>query len=83
MPQRMFLPKDRGTTTSQIQGENELDLTVAFQRALDAGGMPYALTDTHWSAEGHDIVAQTVKEKIDEMGWLAWGHGFPMDYGGD
>jgi hypothetical protein len=47
-----------------------LDLTVALQRALDAGGQPYALTDTHWSAEGHDIVAHAVKEKIDKMGWL-------------
>jgi len=47
-----------------------LDLTVALQRALDAGGMPYALTDTHWSAEGHDIVAHAVKEQIDMMGWL-------------
>ena len=47
-----------------------LDLTVALQRALAAGGMPYALTDTHWSAEGHDIVAQAVKETIDTMGWL-------------
>jgi hypothetical protein len=47
-----------------------LDLTVALQRSLDAGGQPYALTDTHWSAEGHDIVAQAVKHKIDEMGWL-------------
>jgi hypothetical protein len=47
-----------------------LDLTVALPRALDAGGQPYALTDTHWSAEGHDIVAHAVKEKIDKMGWL-------------
>lgn len=47
-----------------------LDLTVVLQRALDAGGMPYALTDTHWSAEGHDIVAQAVQETIDTMGWL-------------
>jgi SGNH hydrolase-like domain, acetyltransferase AlgX len=47
-----------------------LDLTAAFQRALDTGGQPYALTDTHWSAEGHDIVAQAVKENIDKMGWL-------------
>jgi hypothetical protein len=47
-----------------------LDLTVALQRALDAGGMPYALTDTHWSAEGHDLVAHVVKEKIDTLGWL-------------
>jgi len=47
-----------------------LDLTVALQRALDAGGQPYALTDTHWSAEGHDIVAHAVQEKIDERGWL-------------
>ena len=47
-----------------------LDLTVALQRALDTGGQPYALTDTHWSAEGHDIVAHAVKETIDKMGWL-------------
>ena len=47
-----------------------LDLTVALQHALDAGGMPYAFTDTHWSAEGHDIVAHTVQETIDTMGWL-------------
>jgi hypothetical protein len=47
-----------------------LDLTVALQRALGAGGMPYALTDTHWSAEGHDIVAHTVQETIDRMSWL-------------
>jgi hypothetical protein len=47
-----------------------LDLTVALQGALDAGGMPYAFTDTHWSAEGHDIVAHVVQETIDMMGWL-------------
>jgi SGNH hydrolase-like domain, acetyltransferase AlgX len=46
-----------------------LDLTGTFQRALDTGGKPYAPTDTHWSAEGHDIVAQAVKETIDKMGW--------------
>jgi hypothetical protein len=47
-----------------------LDLTVVLQRALDADGMPYAFTDTHWSAEGHDIVAHAVQEIIDTMGWL-------------
>jgi hypothetical protein len=41
-----------------------------LQGALDAGGMPYAFTDTHWSAEGHDIVAHVVQETIDMMGWL-------------
>jgi hypothetical protein len=47
-----------------------LDLTVALQHALDTGGMPYALTDTHWSAEGHDVVAHAVQQTIETMGWL-------------
>jgi hypothetical protein len=47
-----------------------LDLTGPFQNALAAGGRPFAPTDTHWSAEGHDLVAQAVKARLDELAWL-------------
>jgi hypothetical protein len=57
----------------RTEGVGCLDLTVTFQRALDAGGRPYAPTDTHWSAEGHDIVAHAAQEVIDKMGWLEVG----------
>jgi hypothetical protein len=54
----------------RAEGVPCVDLTAGFQYALEAGGQPFAPTDTHWSAEGHDLAAQMVKAKLDELGWL-------------
>jgi hypothetical protein len=47
-----------------------IDLTGTFQQALAAGGRPYARTDSHWSAEGHDIAARAVETEIRTRNWL-------------
>jgi hypothetical protein len=52
------------------EGSACLDLTPALEDALTAGGEPFAATDTHWSAEGHDLVARLVRDEIVRRGWL-------------
>lgn len=47
-----------------------IDLTQFFEEALVEGGMPYAAVDTHWSPEGHDLVAQILKAELERRGWL-------------
>lgn len=47
-----------------------LDLTPIFRDALAAGVLPYADVDTHWSAEGHDLVARALKADLERRGWL-------------
>jgi hypothetical protein len=47
-----------------------LDLTPVFQNDLAAGNIPYLPTDTHWSAHGHDLVAETLRAEFDRRGWL-------------
>ena len=47
-----------------------LDLTPMFQDAVGKGGMPYAAVDTHWSSEGHDLVARRLAAEIRARGWL-------------
>jgi hypothetical protein len=47
-----------------------IDLTAEFEAAVTAGGMPYARADTHWSAEGHDLVAKRIAAEIAARGWL-------------
>ncbi len=41
-----------------------LDLTGPLQEAVRQGGMPYPPTDSHWSAEGHKLVARVLREQL-------------------
>jgi hypothetical protein len=47
-----------------------LELTPLFQEAVRRGGMPYAPEDTHWSVEGHDLVAERLADEIRKHHWL-------------
>lgn len=47
-----------------------VNLTEAFKQAIRDGRLPYPLSDTHWSAEGHAIVAATLERVIKEHRWL-------------
>jgi hypothetical protein len=53
----------------RIQGLVCLDLTEPFQAAVRNGGMPYPWNDTHWSAEGHALVAAKLEEVLRSHGW--------------
>ena len=44
-----------------------LDLTEPFQADVAAGKMPYLPTDTHWSAEGHERVAELLAPLIRDL----------------
>jgi hypothetical protein len=48
--------------TSQIPF---VDLTVPLQRSVREGGMPYPPTDSHWSPEGHKLVAKVLRDKLN------------------
>ena len=39
-------------------------------RSVRGGGMPYAFADSHWSPEGHQLVALRLEE-LSSFGWLA------------
>jgi len=54
-----------------------LDLTAPFQEAIRAGGMPYASVDSHWSAEGHALVADLLSAELRKRGWISVGKGAP------
>ncbi len=41
-----------------------LDLTELFQEDLRDGGMPYSPVDSHWSPEGHDLVANQLVTEL-------------------
>ncbi len=41
-----------------------IDLTDRFQQAIREGKSVYAPTDTHWSAEGHAIVADELERVL-------------------
>ena len=45
-----------------------LDLTPLFQDAVRRGAMPYALADSHWSPEGHDLVAMRIADDAPVAG---------------
>jgi hypothetical protein len=47
-----------------------LDLTEPLRAAVKAGRMPYARTDSHWGPEGHQLVANLLREEIRRRGWL-------------
>lgn len=46
-----------------------INLTAMLQEAVDEGKMPYAPSDTHWSAEGHRLVAERLELEIQQRGW--------------
>jgi hypothetical protein len=48
-----------------------LDLTELLRGSVRDGGMPYARADTHWSAEGHSLIAQRLQEMLESLGWIA------------
>jgi hypothetical protein len=54
----------------RAEGAACIDLTAPFQRALAGGRLPYARTDTHWSAEGHDVAAHEIEAEIRARDWL-------------
>jgi hypothetical protein len=47
-----------------------LDLTPLLRAAVADGRMPHALADTHWSPEGHALVARWIEERLTALGWL-------------
>ena len=47
-----------------------LDLTGLLRDAVRTGGMPYAPTDSHWSPEGHRLIARVLEELLTSLGWL-------------
>jgi hypothetical protein len=47
-----------------------LDLTGVLRDSVRSGGMPHAPTDSHWSAEGHRLIARTLVERLTSLGWL-------------
>ena len=47
-----------------------LDLTEVLRESVRSGGMPHAPTDSHWSPEGHRLVARALEELLRSLGWL-------------
>ena len=47
-----------------------LDLTGVLRDAVRAGGMPHAPADSHWSPEGHQLVARQLEDTLTLLGWL-------------
>ena len=47
-----------------------LDLTGLLRDAVRTGEMPYAATDSHWSPEGHRLIARALEERLTSLGWL-------------
>lgn len=48
-----------------------LDLTGLFQQAVREGGLPYSFVDSHWSAQGHALVAERLASDLTQRGWLS------------
>jgi hypothetical protein len=46
------------------EGLDCLDLTRPFRDAVAEGAMPHALADSHWSPEGHDLVARRLEATL-------------------
>jgi len=47
-----------------------LDLTGLLRDSVRTGGMPHAPTDSHWSPEGHRLIARALEEMLTSLGWL-------------
>ena len=54
----------------QSTGAPCLDLTGPFQEHLRGGGMPYSPVDSHWSPQGHVLVADLLASELSRRGWL-------------
>lgn len=55
-----------------------LDLTELLRRAVHDGPMPYSPVDSHWSAEGHQLIAQRLQQVLESAGWISAPNGrFP------
>jgi acetyltransferase AlgX (SGNH hydrolase-like protein) len=46
-----------------------VDLTSQLRSAVARGELPYAARDTHWSPQGHELVAAAVEAAIKGSGW--------------
>ena len=55
----------------QSTGVPCLNLTELFQENVQDGGMPYSAVDSHWSPEGHDLVARKLETELQLRGWLS------------
>jgi lysophospholipase L1-like esterase len=44
-----------------------VDLTARLQQAVREGVDPYAPTDTHWSSEGHAVVAAELEPVLRDL----------------
>jgi hypothetical protein len=47
-----------------------VDLTEVLRDAVRDGGAPYPAVDSHWSPEGHRLVALTLERQLRSRGWL-------------
>jgi len=47
-----------------------LDLTGLLQDAVREGCMPYAPPDSHWSPEGHRLIARRLADLLESLGWM-------------
>jgi hypothetical protein len=47
-----------------------LDLTDVLRDAVRGGGMPYAFADSHWTPEGHQLIARHLERVLESHGWL-------------
>jgi hypothetical protein len=55
----------------QSAGVPCLNLTELFQEAVRVGGMPYSAVDSHWSPQGHALVADFLASELAKRGWLS------------
>lgn len=46
-----------------------VDLTGPLRKGVREGRMAYAPSDTHWSPEGHSIVAAELEKLLNQRGW--------------
>jgi SGNH hydrolase-like domain, acetyltransferase AlgX len=67
---------------TQLCGAERLacvDLTGALRDAVREGGTPYPSVDSHWSPEGHQLIASILEKELQSRGWLsAAGHRSPQ-----
>lgn len=54
----------------QSTGAPCLDLTEPFPQHVRGGGMPYSPVDSHWSPQGHALVADLLASELSRRGWL-------------
>jgi hypothetical protein len=70
---RLWPLPERFAQFCRAEGLACLDLTGPLRDAVRAGGMPHAPTDSHWSAEGHRLVAEQLVQTLAGLGWDAPG----------